>query len=93
MINNQHNDCSDDGDYHTVDIKACDGCRSDEREQEAADHPADDAEDDIQQQPFTALVNDLACDEASDEAQNEQPMIDIRVPLQAASFLACESAG
>ena len=40
-------------------------------EQEAADHGANDAEQDVDDQPLTRVVDDLAANEAGDQAKDD----------------------
>jgi hypothetical protein len=80
VVDDEYDDCSDDRYKHAVDVQAGYGRRAEEAEQEATHYRPDDPEDNIENQPFAALVDDFARDEAGDEAQ-DQPADDRHVGL------------
>src|SRR3954468_12581111 len=71
MVDDQHDDGTDHRHEHAVDVEAGHARRPELVEQKAADHRADDAEDDVEQQALALAVDDLAGDEAGDQTEHD----------------------
>src|SRR3954453_21151372 len=71
MVDDQHDDGADHRHEHAVDVEAGHPRRPELVEQEAADHRADDAEDDVEQQALALAVDHLAGDEAGDQTEHD----------------------
>src|SRR6185437_5362282 len=70
VIDDQEDDRARYGDHEAVEVQAGYSMHAERPEQPAADQRTNDAEKDIEKQPFARLVDDLAGDEARDQAQN-----------------------
>src|SRR3954452_1207349 len=71
MVDDQHDDGADHRHEHAVDVEAGHAGRPELVEQEAADHRADDAEHDVEQQALALAVDNLAGDEAGDQPEHD----------------------
>jgi YihY family inner membrane protein len=71
VLDRQHNDCPDDRHEHAPDIEAVHASRSHEAEQEAADYRADDSEQQVENDSFACLVDNLARDETCNETEDD----------------------
>jgi hypothetical protein len=71
VIDEQDHDRANHSYKHAVDIEAGNRRGAERGKQPAADEGADNAEDDIQQNTGTGVIDDFARDETSDEAEDK----------------------
>src|SRR5437764_11553339 len=71
VIDNQHQDRTDDRDNHAVKIEPADALGADQAEQKTADERPDDPEHDVEKKAFAGLIDDLAADPPGDQAEDE----------------------
>jgi hypothetical protein len=69
VINHQHDNRSDYGDNHAVEIEAGDAACAHGGEEKAPDDRPDNAEDNVEKEAFTRSVHDLTGDEPRDKPQ------------------------
>ena len=67
VVENQHDDRADHGNYHAVDVEAGHTCGAERREERTAHYGADDADHDIQNDALAFPIDDFARDKACDE--------------------------
>ena len=70
MVDQEHDDRSNNGNYHAVEIEPGDTTDAKCGEQEAAHDRANDAKYDVEDGALTGAVDDAACDKARDKAQD-----------------------
>src|SRR6185312_3678790 len=71
VVDQEKHNCSDHRHHQAVDIESADSGHSHGAEYPTTDHSADDSEHDIENQPFAALVDDLAADEPCYQTEND----------------------
>ena len=71
MVDDEHDHRADDSNEDAVEVQTCNRSGAEGREQIATHDRPDDAEYEIENEPLTRFVDDLACDETGDETQNE----------------------
>src|SRR5262245_13875006 len=71
VIDDEHDNGSDDGNEHRIDVETCDARAADAGEDQATDKSADDPEHDIQDAALAALMDDPACDETGDQPEHD----------------------
>jgi hypothetical protein len=69
VIDDEKNDSAHDGNQHAVEIQACHAWHPELVEQPPAQECANDAKENVDDDTFTALVDQLARDEAGNESQ------------------------
>jgi hypothetical protein len=60
---------TNDGDHEAIQVQARDAWRSEFIKDETTDDGADDSEQDVEDNPFSALVHDFASDETGQQAE------------------------
>jgi len=69
VIDEQYDDRTDDGDDHAVDIQPRDGCGTEKAEEKSSNYGSHDTEYHIQNQTFTSLIDNPACNEAGNKTE------------------------
>lgn len=71
MCENQEHDGAEYSHENAPEIKSGYACRSNDAKQEPAEERADNADNDIANNPFSMIVNDLAANESGDQPEHE----------------------
>src|SRR5512144_866464 len=71
VVHHQDDDRADGGHQNAVEIDAADARVAELIEEPAADDGADDAEEQVPDEPFTAFVDELAADETADDSDDD----------------------
>src|SRR5579872_12440 len=93
VIDHQEDDRTHYGDQEAVQVQAGDPRHTEGPEQPATEHRADDTEQDVPDEPFARLVDDLAGDEAGDETQNDPRYEGHETSSAAVGLLICDVEG
>ena len=70
VIDDEHDDRSDDGDEQTVNVEARYSMSTHKTENPATDYRSYDPQYDVQENAFTSLIHNLAADKPCDQAQD-----------------------
>src|SRR5579864_82689 len=70
VVGNQDYDCSNDGHAEAVDVDAGHAVGSEETEEPSSDDGTDDSQNDVEEETFPRLVDDLASDETGNQTQH-----------------------
>jgi hypothetical protein len=71
VIDEQHDDRTDDGDEHAVDIQPRDGCGTEKAEKKSPNNGARDTEYHIENQAFTSLIYNPARYESGNKTEDD----------------------
>ena len=78
MVDDQDHDGTHHCNQDAVQVDARDTCHAECLKQVAADNRTHDAQDDVQQEPFTGFIDDLAADKSRNEAEYDPGDVDAR---------------